>query len=228
MAGVALQDFALGIGRIAGRRPGVDAHGCGEGEAAGVAARAAVGQARAEVDIFVLQPVTVVVAVVADRFGVGPHLAVVFARAVHVEVVIVVCAAAAFAGGGRQAADLDDLAVEQLGVAVVVAAAAPLGLGQIEVLIDLSIAIVVDLIAQLDAAVGDHAAVGRAAVRHAVEADAAGAAGHAAAAAARACACAAGDGGLAVALVPAECLGGAAGSEEGTEGACERGAGAGD
>ncbi len=160
---IALQNLALRIGVRARHRAIVDTLRCAMNGHAITAALAAIRGARAQIDVLVLDPVAIVVLVVADVIDVRTLDAVVFAGLVVVEVVIVLRTHVALAyawldsrSGTRRALDRRNFAVDQLGEAIVRTRAAPLNAREVDHRTHVrgSVAIVIEIIAHLDAAVG--------------------------------------------------------------------------
>lgn len=155
--------LALRIGIRTRRHPIVDTFGGAIDGDALLATLAAIRGARAQIDVFIFDAIAIVVFVVAKIVNVTGLDAVIFADLVIVEIEIVLRAFVALANarqisriGARIAFDRHDVAVQQLGKAIVIACTAALNASEVDVrtIVDFTIAIVVELVADFDAAVG--------------------------------------------------------------------------
>lgn len=167
-AGITRSNFALRVGRCAGLS-GRRGRGAGRRSVehdAVVAANATIGRARTQVDVFIDSAIAIVVLVVALRVVIGVLDAVVRTLAVAVEVIPTGCAARAGAcsrvAGNLVpvAADARRIRVRQLRVTVVVTRAAVLRAIEVDAIVGLAVAVVVEFVADLNAAVRDHARAG--------------------------------------------------------------------
>ncbi len=180
-ARIALRDGAFRIGRVArlsghGRRRAL---GRSVESNAVVAANAAIRRAGAQVDVFVDGLVAIVILVVALGVVVGVLDAVIRALAIAVEVVPTrrACSACARAGVAWNlvpiAANARWIDVREDRVAVVVTRSAVLRTVERDAFVDGAVAIVVELVADLGAAIRDHAIAGARAGTRAAPEDAA-------------------------------------------------------
>jgi len=156
-------NLALRIRIRTGRHAIVDAFGRTIDGHALLATLAAIRRAGAKIDVFVFDPITIIVFVVAKIVDVTGLDAVIFANLVVVEIVIILRAFVALANsrqisriGARIALDGRDVAIQQCGEAIVVARPTTLNAGEIDIwtVVDIAIAIIVDFVANFDATVG--------------------------------------------------------------------------
>lgn len=157
------QELALRIRVRTRRHPIIDAFGCAIDRHTLLAALTAIRGARAQIDVFVFDAIAIVVLVIADIVHITGLDAVIFADLVIVEIEIILRAFVALTNtrkisriGARIAFDRHDVAVQQLGEAIVIACTAALNAREVDVrpIVDFSVTIIVGFIADFDAAVG--------------------------------------------------------------------------